>query len=68
MKTNMDQRSKYTLMQRYNKIWTKNQDEKQKLNAVAEKENTRWTIRVKSWVFLANEKRVHLLQKKHDVI
>jgi hypothetical protein len=23
MKTNMDQRSKYTLMQRYNKIWTK---------------------------------------------
>jgi hypothetical protein len=39
MKTNIDQWSKYTLMQRYNKI--KNQGEKQKLNAVLEKENTR---------------------------
>jgi hypothetical protein len=39
MKTNMEQRSKYTLMQWYNKI------EKQKLNTVVEKENTRWTIK-----------------------
>jgi hypothetical protein len=46
----------------------KNQGKKQKLNAVAEKENTYWTIRVKTRVFLANKKRVHLLQKKHDVI
>jgi hypothetical protein len=35
MKTNIHQWSKYTLMQRYNKI--KNQVEKQKLNVVAEK-------------------------------
>jgi hypothetical protein len=53
MNTNMDQRSKYTLMQRYNKILNKNQGKKQKLNAVAEKENTHWTIRVKNRVFLA---------------
>jgi hypothetical protein len=44
------------------------QGEKCKLNAVAEKENNHWTIRAKTRVFLANEKRVHLLQKKHDVI
>jgi hypothetical protein len=25
-------------------------------------------VRMKNGVFLANEKRVHLLQKKHDVI
>jgi hypothetical protein len=56
MKTNMDQSSKYTLMQRYNKIWTQIKAKKQKLNAVAEKENTRCTIRVKNGVFLANEK------------
>jgi hypothetical protein len=31
----------------------KNQGEKWKLNAVLEKENTRWTIRVKNRVFLA---------------
>jgi hypothetical protein len=38
-KTNMDQRSKYTLIQRYNKM-NKNQGEKRKLNTVLEKENT----------------------------
>jgi hypothetical protein len=38
--------------------------QKQKLNAVLEKENTHWTIRVKNRMFLANEKRVNLLQKK----
>jgi hypothetical protein len=37
---------------------------KRKLNTVLEKENTRWTIRVKNGVFLANEKRVNLFQKK----
>jgi hypothetical protein len=42
----------------------KNQGKKRKLNAVLEKENTRWTIRVKNGVFLANEKQVHILQKK----
>jgi hypothetical protein len=57
MKTNMDQRSSYTLMQRYNKIWTQIKAKKWKLNVVAEKENTRWTIRVKNGVFLANEKQ-----------
>jgi hypothetical protein len=41
-----------------------NQGEKWKLNAVLKKENTRWTIRVKNGVFLANEKQVNLLQKK----
>jgi hypothetical protein len=41
MKTNIDQSSKYTLMQRYNKIWKKVKAKKQKLNAVGEKENTR---------------------------
>jgi hypothetical protein len=46
----------------------KNQGKKQKLNAVAEKENTCGTIRVKTRVFLANKKRLHLLQKEHDVI
>jgi hypothetical protein len=35
----------------------KNQGEKQKLNAVVEKGNTRWTLRVKNGVFLANEKQ-----------
>jgi hypothetical protein len=42
----------------------KNQGEKRKLNAVLEKENIRWTIRVKSGVFFANDKWLHLLQKK----
>jgi hypothetical protein len=68
MKTNKDQRKKYTLMKIYNKIWTQIKAKKCKLSAVAEKENTRWTIRVKTRVFLANKKRVRLLQKKHDVI
>jgi hypothetical protein len=38
----------------------KNQGEKQKLNAVLEKENTRWTIRVKTRVFLAMKNEVCL--------
>jgi hypothetical protein len=41
-----------------------NQGEKQKLNAVLEKENTRWTIRVKNRVFLANEKQGNFSKKK----
>jgi hypothetical protein len=52
----------------------KNQGEKRKLNAVAEKENTHRTIRVKNGVFLANQNKYisskrnllgtnHLLQK-----
>jgi hypothetical protein len=64
MKTNIDQRSKYTLIQRNNKIWKKNQGKKRKLNAVLEKENTCWTIRVKTRVFLAMKNRLWLLKKK----
>jgi hypothetical protein len=43
----------------------KNQGEKQKLNAVLEKENPRRTIRVKTRVFLAIKNGVCLLQRKH---
>jgi hypothetical protein len=39
MKTNIDQRSKYTLILKQD--LNKNQGEKRKLNAVLEKENTR---------------------------
>jgi hypothetical protein len=63
MNTNMDQRSKYTFMQRYNKIWTQIKDKKWKLNVVAEKENTRWTMRVKNGVFLANEKQGNFFKR-----
>jgi hypothetical protein len=42
----------------------KNQGEKRKLNTVLEKENTRWTIRVKTRVFLVMKNGVCLLQKK----
>jgi hypothetical protein len=41
MKTNMDQRQKYTLMQIYNNIWTQIKAKIESLNAVLEKENTR---------------------------
>jgi hypothetical protein len=68
MKNNIDQWSKYTLIQRNNKIWTKIKAKKQKLNAILEKENTRWTIRVKTRVFLAMETERVSLQNKHDVI
>jgi hypothetical protein len=41
----------------------KNQGKKCKLNAVAEKENTRWNDKSEKWVFLANEKRSISLSK-----
>jgi hypothetical protein len=48
MKTNMDQRQKNIhLDAKIKEDLNKNQGEKWKLNAVAEKENTRWMIRVK---------------------
>jgi hypothetical protein len=46
----------------------KNQGEKWKLNAVVEKENTHWTIRVKTRVFLAMKNEVCLPPNQHDVI
>jgi hypothetical protein len=44
----------------WNNSFNENQHEpevKRKLNTVLEKENTRWTMRVKNGVFLANEKQ-----------
>jgi hypothetical protein len=69
MKTNKDQRQKYTLMKRYNKIWTQIKAKKCKLNPVAEKENTHWNDKSEktecSWQM---KNGIHLPPKQHDVI
>jgi hypothetical protein len=51
IKISKDQRSKHIKLQRTNKFRTKNKGEKQKLNAVLAKENTRRMIRMKTRVF-----------------
>jgi hypothetical protein len=64
MKTNKVQRQKYTLMQIYNKIWTYIKANTRKLNAVLEKENTRWNDESEKWSVLGKWKARQLLQKE----
>jgi hypothetical protein len=57
MKTNKYQRQEYTLMKRYNKIWTKIKA-KMKTKCSSRKRRTLVEIiRMKNGVFLANEKQ-----------
>jgi hypothetical protein len=68
MKTNKYQRQKYTLMKRYNKIWTQIKAKKCKLNPVAEKKNTRWNDKSEKRSVLGKWKTEHISLQTHDVI
>jgi hypothetical protein len=74
MKTNKDQRQKYTLMKRYNKIWTQIKVKMKTKRSSGKRRTLVETNRVKNGVFLANKKQGnfskrnllgsnHLLQK-----
>jgi hypothetical protein len=57
MKTNKDQRQKYTLMKRYNKIWTQIKAKTKNKRSSRKKRTLVEIIRMKNGVFLANEKQ-----------
>jgi hypothetical protein len=55
MKTNKDQRKKYTLMKRYDMVWTQIKA-KTKIKSSSRKRRTPGEIvRMRNWVFFANE-------------
>ena len=57
MKTNKDQRQKYTLMKRYDKVWTQIKAKSKTKSSSRKRRTLGETIRVKNGVFLANEKQ-----------
>jgi hypothetical protein len=63
MKTNIVQWSKYTLMQRYNKIWTKIKAKKKAKRSSRKREHS-LNDKSENRVFLAKKNGVRLLQKK----
>jgi hypothetical protein len=74
MKTNKDQRQKYTLMKRYNKIWTQIKAKTKTKRSSRKRRTLVEIMKMKNGVFLANGKQGnfskrnllgsnHLLQK-----
>ena len=57
MKTNKDQRQKYTLMKRYDKIWMQIKAKTKTKSSSGKRRTLVETIGVKNGVFLANEKQ-----------
>jgi hypothetical protein len=57
MKTNKDQRQKYTLIKRYKKIWTQIKAKMKTKRSSRKRRTLVETNRVKNGVFLANEKQ-----------
>ena len=55
MKTNKDQRQKYTLMKRYDKVWMQIKAKTKTKRKKKKKKNTQFLIRVKTRAFFANE-------------
>jgi hypothetical protein len=57
MKTNKDQRQKYTLIKRYKKIWTQIKAKTKAKRSSRKRRTLVEIIRMKNGVFLANEKQ-----------
>jgi hypothetical protein len=57
MKTNIYQRQKYTLMKRYNKIWTQIKAKTKTKRSSRKRRTLVEIVRMKNGVFLANEKQ-----------
>ena len=64
MKTNKDQRQKYTLMKRYDKVWTQIKAKMKTKSSSRKRRTPDEIVRMKNGVLFCKWKRVHLLQRK----